>query len=142
MCCRLRCQPLVPEIAEAVLAIGLFQKSGFGQWKRDVPEEHGAVYAAFETMGDGVKTLTLSISPAVSSDEGHHGKRVLAGIYFEIAAKYAEKVDGRIVQQANIGRCIQDGVNQRVLAEYPDMPMDWSRICQGFQRELLPPEDL
>lgn len=69
------------------------------------------------------------------------GKRITAGVYFEIAAKYAEKVDGEIIQRATVLGCKDDYQESAlVVARYPSMPMTYDRICKGFQHILIPPE--
>jgi len=65
----------------------------------------------------------------------------MAGVYFEIAAKYAEKVGGTIIQQANVAGC-RTLEGQLLLAEYPLLPLSYDRICNGFKELLLPYEEL
>jgi hypothetical protein len=82
--------------------------------------------------------LELNISPAISVFAHHYGKRIAASVYFEIAARYAEKVGGEIVQRATVAGC--KGVHappELVIARYPAMPMSFERICPGFRAVLL-----
>lgn len=131
MCCRTIISPLRPEIAVAVLTLGQFVNDSGSRWVRDVPEENARVSANFNK-----DTLELSISPAISTMIHHLQKRRAAGIYFEIACKYAEKVGGRIEQQANVQECIENQEHTRLLADYPTMPMDFSRVCFGFRAAI------
>ena len=131
MCCRVTVSNLDPLTAAAVLEVGQFRLES-GVWRRWIEEERCHVTAR---MGDTY--LSLSIEPTISMDSHHDGKRITAGVYFEIAAKYAEKVGGTITQHSNIGACRQGGSGELVLAEYPSSPLDWSKICNGFQRVIL-----
>lgn len=141
MCCRLSVFPLVPEVARDILLIGLFKPVYWHplhpdvaiNYERAVPEESCVVNA--NITGD---SLELNISPAISAYAHHAGKRVTASIYFEIAAKYAEKVGGEIIQRANVVGCKQgDDLSGLVLARYPSQPMMWEKICSGFRAVLL-----
>jgi hypothetical protein len=100
-------------------------------WARRVPEEGTVVNASLATG-----SLELSISPAISAYAHHAGKRLAASIYFEIAAKYAEKVGGEIVQRATVLGC-KNGNSALVLARYPLEPMNFEHICPGFRAVLL-----
>ena len=125
MCCRLTIEPLDADVARAVLLIGQFVPSpNATEYDRIISEEGAMVTAVLEH-----NHLRLSLSPAITNLEGHNGKRITAGVYFEIAAKYAEKVDGTITQLSNVIAC---GGSSRVLAVYPHQPLDWSTICAGF----------
>ncbi len=101
-------------------------------WERAIPEEGTVVKAEIHQ-----DVLSISISPAVSIYEHHHGKRITAGVYLEIAAKYAEKVGGEITQHATVPGCIDDGKKDRLLAQYPGMPLQFSQVCRGFQSVFL-----
>ncbi len=100
-------------------------------YERSIPEEGTRVTATIQE-----DALAMQISPTISMMSHHSYKRLAASVYFEIAARYAEKVDGEITQLSNIGACIEDGVSMKVLASYPDHPLDMSRICIGFQEVL------
>jgi hypothetical protein len=102
-------------------------------WERAIPEEGTIVNVSL--TGD---SLELNISPAISVFAHHLGKRLAASVYFEIAAKYAEKVGGDIVQRATVIGCkAGDHPQELVLARYPSLPMSFERICPGFQAVLL-----
>jgi hypothetical protein len=102
-------------------------------WERAIPEE-GTVVNVSLTNG----SLELNISPAISVFAHHHGKRLAASVYFEIAAKYAEKVGGEIIQRATVVGCKSgDNPQELVVASYPHLPMDFERICPGFRAVLL-----
>ncbi|HEY4685287.1 MAG TPA: hypothetical protein VII57_04490 [Dehalococcoidia bacterium] len=63
-------------------------------------------------------------------------------MYFEIAAKYAEKVDGEVIQRATVAGCkLTDRPHELVLARYPSLPLSFDRICAGFQAVLLGRQD-
>ncbi len=112
-----------------MLLVGLFTQTyeGSKEYSRSIPEEGTRVTGSIQE-----DALALSISPTISMMSHHSFKRLAASVYFEIAARYAEKVDGTITQLSNIGACIEDGVSMKVLGEYPDHPMDMSKICRGF----------
>lgn len=134
MCCRLTVSPIDPEIARTVLLVGMFvpvYQDGGNEFSRSIPEEGTKVTATL--LPDA---LHLAISPTISVMSHHSHKRLAASVYFEIAARYAEKVDGKITQMSNIGACIEDGVSAKVLAEYPNHPLDIAKICVGFQEIL------
>lgn len=131
MCCRLSISPCSPELARTVLLVGLFTPLSETVYERSIPEEGTKVTATV-----GTETLSLSISPTVTTMAEHSHKRLAASVYFEIAARVAEKTDGKITQHSNIGQCVEDGVTNKVLAEYPRHPLDWQRICPGFAEVL------
>jgi hypothetical protein len=129
------------ETAIAVLTVGLFQPVYWSpgkpqyamNWERRIPEEGTVVNASLSD-----NSLELNISPAISVFAHHAGKRIAAGVYFEIAARYAEKVGGEIVQRATVVGCKHsDHPEGLILAHYPGLPMSFDRICSGFQTVLL-----
>jgi hypothetical protein len=133
VCCRLTVRPCDPEIARTVLLVGMFtpQVEGSNVLERSIPEEGTRVTA---TINDDA--LHLQITPTISMMHDHSNKRLAASVYFEIAAKYAEKVDGTVTQLSNIGACVEDGISMKVLAQYPEHPLQHSLICIGFQEVL------
>ena len=101
------------------------------EFGRSIPEEGTRVTATIQS-----DALHLQISPTISMMSDHSHKRIAASVYFEIAAKYAEKVSGTVTQLSNIGACVADGVSSKVLAKYPEMPLSFERACIGFQEVL------
>jgi hypothetical protein len=102
-------------------------------WERVIPEEGTVVNASISD-----EALELNISPAISVFAHHTGKRLAASVYFEIAAKYAEKVGGEIIQRATVVGCkAGDHPQELLIARYPSMPMSFDRICSGFRAVLL-----
>jgi hypothetical protein len=102
-------------------------------WERAIPEEGAVVKASLSDQ-----SLELNLAPAISVYGHHFGKRIAASVYFEIAAKYAEKVGGEIIQRATVVGCKDREYGQQlVLARYPRMPMSFDRICRGFRTVLL-----
>ena len=136
MCCRLTVAPLDPEVAAAILALGLFSPTtGMANtWQRAIDEERTVVRAILQPESN---SLRLELSPAVSHYEHHAAKRTASGVYFEIAAKYAERVDGRITQLSNVVGCVESGIAEHILADYPEIPMLWERVCPGFRETIL-----
>jgi hypothetical protein len=141
VCCRTVVRPLDIELAKATLTIGQFTPVYFSpeqpdfamRWERAVPEE-GAVVTV-HVIRDA---LELSISPAISAFHHHLGKRIAAGIYFEIAARYGEKVGGVVIQRATVEGCTAgQSSKELLLASYPAMPLSFDRICAGFQETIL-----
>lgn len=133
MCCRTRVVPIVSEIAIAQLEIGQFVPYGNSVWRRQVPEEDAYVAAVVSDEG-----LILSLTPAVSSMAGHHNKRITASIMYEVAARYAEKVNGLVTQEGiNVAECRGAGYSSRTLAVYPETRLDYSLLCPGFKAEFL-----
>ena len=140
MCCRLIVTPFVEATAVSILTLGEFKPVFWipghevaTNWERQIPEEGCAVNANLSG-----ERLQLNITPAISIFAHHAGKRITAGVYFEIAAKYAEKVGGEIVQQANVAGCIEgSGINELLIAHYPAMPLQFDRICSGFKALIL-----
>jgi hypothetical protein len=126
VCCKSETTPLIPDVAETILAIGQFVPNDEGTaFYRDVGESRVTAYLT----GD---KLTLSITPAVSIDSHHEGKREAASVYFEIAARYAQRVNGQIKQCSTIQTCGQE--RERVIAQYPELPLAFSSVCPGFRR--------
>ena len=135
MCCSLIVAPFDRILAVSILEIAQFvptEVSGVTTWRRKIPEE------GCEVSSTLINAFSLHISPSISNYLGHFGKRITAGVFFETAAKYAEKVGGEIVHQNNIGECRgPGGETQHILATYPDLPLQWDRICPGFRQTLL-----
>lgn len=144
MCCRTVVTPLNEEIARALLTIGQFKPVGTPEhamtWQREIPEEGATVWATIKTVDN---SLELSIGPAISAYEHHAMKRLAAGVYFEIAAKYAEKVSGIVTQRATVAGCRTDAGygSDLMLAAYPNMPLSFERVCRGFQELFLHDHD-
>lgn len=124
-------QPLDKLLAEMLLTLGMFVKQGDGIWTRQVDD--GAVKAWFEND----EVLKLNITPNITQPIHHEQRRIAAGVYFEIACKYAEKAEAKLTQHSNITGCIEQGSRDKVLAHYPLMPLDWTKVCNGFQAVLL-----
>ncbi|MPZ49462.1 MAG: hypothetical protein GEU75_09230 [Dehalococcoidia bacterium] len=125
----------------AVLTVGLFKpvywlpnKPEYAvNWERVIPEEGTVVNASLSDQ-----SLELNISPAISVFAHHSGKRLAASVYFEIAAKYAEKVGGEIIQRATVVGCKDgDHPQELLIAKYPALPLSFERICPGFRAVLL-----
>ncbi len=140
MCCRTSVYPLDIETAVSVLGVGLFvpvyrspgDKLAAVHWERQILDEGTIVHASLRD-----NALELNLAPTISVFSQHYGKRIAASVYFEIAAKYAEKVGGTIVQRATVIGCKPSSAPQDlILADYPTMPMSFDRICPGF-REIL-----
>jgi hypothetical protein len=128
-----------------VLTVGLFKpvywlpgKPDIAvNWERAIPEEGTVVNASISDQ-----SLELNILPAISVFAHHHGKRIAASVYFEIAAKYAEKVGGEIIQRATVIGCkTGDHAQELLLAHYPVLPMNFEKICPGFREVLLEGSD-
>ena len=135
MCCRLTIQPLSPELAIMVLKIGLFHQTiNLDQWERSVEEENTIVRAI---LGADANSLRLELSPSISHYDHHAEKRISGGIYFEIAAKYAEKVGGEIKQLSNVVGCVEGGSAEHLLGSYPSHPLMWEKVCPGFRAVIL-----
>ena len=139
MCCKTTVRPLNEELAATILTIGQFTPTSTPEgdeiprfWKREIPEEGSTVNVSL-TGG----AFEVSIAPSISNYDHHHGKRITAGVYFEIAAKYAEKVGGEIVQRATVVGCTNSGSSGLQLASYPSIPMSYERVCAGFRAEIL-----
>ena len=133
MCCRTTIKPLNEEMAALILTIGQFEQDGAGIWRRHLDEEGTMVLARYD--GD---SLRLEIAPAITLYGQHADKRLAASVYFEISARYAEKVGGRITQLSNVFGCSDVGVSERYLAQYPHDPLMYDRLCNGFQALFLP----
>ncbi|HWO72741.1 MAG TPA: hypothetical protein VNN21_04215 [Dehalococcoidia bacterium] len=143
ICCRTSVYPLDHRIAVAVLQVGQFRPTFWppgsdyaSTWERSIPEEGTKVTASL--AGDA---LDLTIAPSISAYVQHSGKRITAGVYFEIAAKYAEKVGGKVIQRATVTGCKSAGDSGLLLAHYPDLPLTFDRVCSGFQSVLMPADE-
>jgi hypothetical protein len=125
----------------SILTIGRFNpkdgallESGIPMtWQRAIEEE-----GTFVTVSLAGGVFDLTISPSISSFDHHLGKRITAGVYFEISAKYAEKIGGEVVQRATVAGCRAEDGAGLIIARYPSMPLSFERICHGFQHVLLP----
>lgn len=146
MCCRTNVYPLDHDIAGLILTTGLFKpiywQPGHSDmpltWERRFPEEGSLVTASFTSGGNNPPHLALYISPPISTYAHHMGKRLAASVLFEIAAKYAEKTGGEIIQRGVVSGCKINGQPGDVkLASYPSMPLMFDHICPGFQAVIL-----
>ena len=141
ICCKTSVYPLDLSLAAAVLTVGQFNPTDLRPdnleapkvWRREVPEENSYVTVTLVN-----NSFEITISPAISHHDHHFGKRITAGVYFEIAAKYAEKVGGEILQRATVEGCRVPGqANGLVIARYPNLPMSFERVCSGFQSAFM-----
>jgi hypothetical protein len=133
MCCRITVAPLDPELARLVLRMGMFSPTDeLGlNWRRYILEEGTNVNAI---LLPDYGALRLELSPAVSAYSHHADKRIAGGVYFEIAAKYAEKVGGLITQLSNVPGCTEGGIAEHVLARYRTRRCSGSRSAQASAR--------
>jgi len=134
---------MVPEVAVAILSVAqlhpelgdlqLTQRSIIsGLWERAIAEEGSRVKARIDA-----DALRLWCVPVIHHYAQHAQRRMAASVYFEVAAKYAEKVHGTITQHQNVAGCTADGTRSLVVARYPNLPLRWDRICAGFREALL-----
>lgn len=139
MCCRLTVEPLDIDLARVVLTIGQFTEQPGDRWVRELgTDEQGQtmrVVGSFDLVPGQPARLRLQIEPSISSYPHHFERRIQAGVAFEIAWRFAERVHGEITQLANVSGCADGGVNSRFLASAPDNPLLFDRLCAGF-REL------
>lgn len=127
-CCKTKVLPLDKAVAAAVLATGMFVLGEHGVWERRI-EEEGTTITSYMTED----SLIFALTPPVASMEGHEHKRLAASCMYEMACRYAQKVNGRIEQFAiNVYPCLTEGTT-RVLANYPETRFDYSQLCPGFQ---------
>lgn len=136
MCCRTEVFPLDRKVAEIILELGMFEQYAEASWRRRIEEEGTSVVANFNDVDN---CLTLILDPAISQPQHHLGHRLVAGVYFEIAAKYAEKVSGEIWQKATVSGCKPPNSSDGglLVASYPSIPMTFDRVCAGFQAVIL-----
>ena len=137
MCCRVSVSPLVTEIAIPILTLGQFHETQSGtRWDRQVPDEGCNVWVQLLT---GQGRMEIGLEPSINNWAGHHDKRNAAGIMFEIAARYAEKVGGTVEQTGiNVLECKDSpNISKRFLGKYPEGRMEFSRCCPGFQEVFL-----
>src|SRR5262245_34598460 len=143
ICCRTNVYPLDLHTACAILETGKFTPTYWLPdrpeipitWERRIPEEGTAVTVSLSDGG-----LNVSISPSISVYSHHEHKRIAASICFEIAAKYAEKVGGEIIQRGAVAGCRPIGQSgDLLLARYPAEPLNWEHVCGGFRAVLLGP---
>lgn len=136
MCCRLTISPLNIEMANAILLLGEFVQTGLLEYHRDVRLDEYNLHRVIARLEEQNNTLRLELSPTISLYPQHMVHRIDAGVYFEIAAKYAEKVNGHIVQLSNVAGC-NNGTSERLLAYYPTQPLMWDQVCPGFQEAIM-----
>ena len=129
MCCGARVRPLDPATVRHVLMIGQFESLASGGYRRELKEEGTAVIARMDT-----EALVLSLTPAINVLLDHGPRRLAAAVMFEIAWRYAEKVNGEAWQLATVAQCRSVGVeSSRYLARFPIEPFTWDKVCPGFQ---------
>lgn len=98
----------------------------------------------FEPEGSWVQAyheepaLALSLQPAISSIEHHAQRRQSGGCMFEMAWRYAEKVQGVVEHLSNVGPCAAArGASQAIIAVAPDMPLRFEALCVGWKAVFL-----
>lgn len=113
----------------------MFKSDGAGFWHRVLKEEGTSVRA---WLNEKDNTFELSVLPSVASHDHHMQKRQAAGVYFEIAAKYGEQVNGTVIQKALVDTCkVAAGASDYVAAHYPEYPLMWSHVCPGWRDTFL-----
>ena len=133
MCCRVQVEPLDPETAIAILTTAQFVKQEGGSWIRTVLDEEVEVRA--HLIND--HHLEISLYPSITHLDHHAHKRQAAGIMFETAWRYAEKVMGTVSQTGiNVPECMEGG-RQHFLGSSPTDPMTFERLCVGFKEVFL-----
>ena len=111
-----------------MLRIGLFVPDTTAYWRRTL--EDGLMVTAYAADD----ALILSLSPSVASWDGHAEKRVAASCMFEMATRYAEKVNGTIIQAGiTVPLCQTEGTHTRTLAVYPETRFDYKMLCPGWR---------
>ena len=132
MCCRSTVAPL-PEGWEWIMGIAGF-KQGKIEWIRHVGES--TVVANLDAIGQLHFKLTPSIGAHSPND--HLVNAPAAAVMFETMRALAERSNGTIQQLSLVGMCLLDnGLQFRVLAEYPEKPLLFDRLCSGFQAVFL-----
>lgn len=132
MCCRVTVSPVVPEEVVRVLTIGKLEPSDGALWKREFPEE-GTTLRAQAAEGK----LTFSIYPSITNTSSHSNHRLAGAAMFELATRYAEKVNGTIEHISRVLPCSSEtGGSTLTVAVYPHQPFTFDSLCLGF-RELF-----
>lgn len=123
---------------------GLFLPTSETSWERKLEDEGTSVTAS---IVEG--RVSFSIYPSISMYAQHRDKRLAASVLFEVAARYAQHVNGEVVQRGLVGGCRPSGTatGDVVIARYPHVHLEHAAICTGFQAVLqgrsdeLPLED-
>ncbi len=77
--------------------------------------------------------IIFSLGPAISTPEQHSLHRISGAVMFELAWRYAEKVDGEVWQLATIGGCKPTPNDAALyLARFPEEHFSWDKVCPGF----------
>lgn len=140
MCCQITVTPLDIELAQAILATGQFLPTDAAiphmLWRRDLGLDETAKIMAVRVVLSPYTTIPvmhLYIEPSITTYEQHIHRRIPASVALEIAAKYAERVDGLITEHANVMGCSTGGIRQHVIAQYPHIHLDYSLLCNGYK---------
>lgn len=129
MCCKSFVLPASPEMIAMLLQVG-FAPIG-NAWYRQI--EDAKVTASFEQYKDEQR-LVFSLSPNVTSMEGHARVATAASLAFKVADRIAERFDAALIHDSNISLCRDErGGAQGLLAAYPDIPFMFSALCLGFR---------
>ena len=140
MCCQVRVRPVNKAIAAEVLEVGQFSpepKEPEWPWVRAIPEEGTMVLARVDSG-----SLMLTLRPGVHTHADHATRRLAASVMFEIAWRYAEKVNGEVWQVANIQKCREERGETVMIARFPLQPFKWDDVCPGFQAVILGEQSL
>jgi hypothetical protein len=140
VCCQLRIKPNltegVKEIAAAVFHTGQFNpwpQEPSWPWVRHLPEEGTHVLAKLE--GDHV---VINLRPGIHSMLDHRTRRLAGAVAFEIAWRFAEKVNGELWQVATVSGCrVSEADSTLYLARFPEERFQWENVCPGFKAVIL-----
>ena len=127
----------LPENWRRILEIAGFTETypnlDLSSWIRHVSD--GSVVKFAPQSGGGRFNLEPSIGD--HSQENHLLHAAAAAIQFKTAMTLAETCGGRLLQSALVGACrLETGSGERVVAQYPEQPLQWSSLCAGF-RDVL-----
>ena len=123
--------PASEEMIAMLLTVGFVQTPGRPSWLRQI--EGGSVTAMFEQRAED-RVLTFSVSPHITSMDGHAAAAQAASLAFKVADRIAEKFDAALIHDSNISYCKEErGGTQGLLAAYPDIPFRFEALCLGFR---------
>lgn len=132
MCCKSFILPASTEMVAMLLQVG-FAPVG-NAWFRQV--EDAKVTASFE-QHEKESRLVFSLSPNITSMEGHVPAATAASLAFKVGNAIAERFEAALIHDSNISLCKEErGGAQGLLAAYPDIPFRFDALCLGFRNVL------
>ncbi len=116
-----------------------FEYAEFGRpWKRSLMQGQYVWASPIRNTESGLLSVNMGLEPTIGGHTAgeHHASGQLASILFKVLMVLGERGGGELVQTNLMGPCLAEGAN-KILAQYPEHPLLFENLCQGFRNDLL-----